>query len=156
MTVESFLLSHPKEYLSTAFLVESRDSYIVYFGDTAPDCLESKKRMEVVWNRIAPLMREKKLKGIFLECSYLDKPDTELFGHLDAKHMMQELRHFASLVDPDDPKNALQGLTVLVTHIKDPLRKEGSFKDNIAEELQRVNDLGVVFIFPSQGDRIVL
>lgn len=156
MFVEPFLLSHPKEYLSTAFLVESNDSYLVYFGDTAPDCLEAKKRMDVIWKRLVPLALEKKLKGIFLECSYLDKPYTELFGHLDAKHMMQELHYFASLVDEVHPETALQGVKVLVTHIKDPLLKEGLFKQAIAEELQRCNDLGVIFIFPSQGERIVL
>lgn len=156
MFFESFELSHPKEYLSTAFLIQSKEAYVVYFGDTAPDSLESKKRMDVVWKRVAPLMKEKQLKGIFLECSYLDKPDSELFGHLDAKHMMQELRHFACLVDAEHPETALQGLTVLVTHVKDPLAKEGRFKESIAEELEKCNDLGVTFLFPSQGERIVL
>jgi 3',5'-cyclic-nucleotide phosphodiesterase len=156
MSVQPFLLSHPNEYLSTAFLIESNDSYVVYFGDTAPDHLESKKRMDVVWKKLAPLVLEKKLKGIFLECSYLDKPASELFGHLDAKYMMQELRHFACLVNPEHPEIALQGLHILVTHMKDPLMKESLFRETIAQELEKCNDLGVIFIFPSQGDLLFL
>lgn len=156
MFVEPFLLSHPREYLSTAFLIESAGSYVVYFGDTAPDCLESKKRMDVIWKKLAPLVLDKKLKAIFLECSYLDQLDSELFGHLDAKHMIRELEHFASLVDFDHPKEALKGLKVLVTHMKDPLFKEDLFKEAIVKELEKHNDFGVTFIFPSQGDRIAL
>jgi len=154
MKVETYLLSHPGGYESSAFLIESSGCYVVYFGDTAPDCLEPKKHMDKVWKRLAPLVLEKKLKGVFLECSYLDKPDNQLFGHLDAKHMIDELRHFALLVDPLNPESALKDLKVLVIHIKDPCLQRDFYKQQIAEELEKLNDLGIQFIFPSQGEKI--
>lgn len=156
MFVEPFLLSHPGNYESTAFLIESSGSYVVYFGDTAPDVLEKKKHMDKVWQRVVPLVLEKKLKGVFLECSYLDKSKNQLFGHLDAKHMIEELEHFANLVDPIYPKKALQGLKVVVVHMKDSFLKNKSAKDEIAKELEKLNDFGIVFVFPSQGEKFYL
>jgi 3',5'-cyclic-nucleotide phosphodiesterase len=156
MNMEPFLLSHSRCYESSAFLIESAGSYVMYFGDTAPDILESEKLMENAWRRMAPLVLDGRLKGIFLECSFRDRPDHLLFGHLDAKNMMQELRHFARLVNPLSPEEAIKGLKVLVTHMKDPLLKKGAFIEDIARELEMLNDLGVVFIFPCQGQKILL
>jgi cAMP phosphodiesterase len=69
---------------------------------------------------------------------------------------MQELRAFASLVDPIHPEKALRGLKVLVSHIKDPLTKDGAFRKEIAERLHQLNDLGIEFLFPIQGQKIKL
>jgi len=156
MKMEPFLLSHSRCYESSAFLIESSGAYVMYFGDTAPDTLEPEKLMEKAWKRLVPLVLENKLKGIFLECSYSDRPDHLLFGHLDAKNMIEELLHFATLVDPIHPEEALKGLKVLVTHMKDPLLKKGSYIEDIASELKKLNNLGVIFIFPSQGEKILL
>jgi 3',5'-cyclic-nucleotide phosphodiesterase len=156
MSIQPFLLSHPGEYHSTAFLIESNGSYVVYFGDTSPDEVEAKKRMDAIWKEIAPLALQKKLKGLFIECSYLDKKAGELFGHLDAKYLLQELSNFAYIVDPEKPKTALQELKVIVTHIKDSLLRNGQDKAMIHKKLQEGNDLGVEFIFPKQGERIDL
>lgn len=156
MEMEPYLLSHPDGYESTAFLIKASEAYAAYFGDTVPDCLSSKKQMQTVWKRLAPLVREKKLKGIFLECSYLDKPDHQLFGHLDAKHMIKELRHFADFVDPLNPQNALEGLKVFVIHMKNPLLEKGDYQREIEEVIKFHNDLGIEFFFPSQGERIDL
>lgn len=154
MNMQPFLLSHSRDYESTAFLVESNGSYAIYFGDTAPDVLEPRKHMENVWRKISPLARNGSLRGIFLECSYVDKEDHQLFGHLDVKHMMRELRYFASIVDPKSPEKALKGLKVIIVHIKGDLLQKTNSKDLIYSELERQNDLGIDFIVPSQGDRI--
>ncbi len=157
MQVETFPLSHPESYISTAFLIQHRGSYILYFGDTAPDALEPKKRMETVWKRVAPLIQKNKLHGIFLECSFTDHTDDhELFGHLNPKFIIDELRKLAALVNPKEPKKALKGLKVLITHIKTPPLKGISPVDTIRTELEAANIYGVEFLFPNQADKLLL
>ncbi len=157
MRVEPFLLSHPNGYQSTAFLIEHRDSYVVYFGDTDSDALESKKHLEKVWKKIAPLISQNKFRGMFLESSYQNKrPTAELFGHLNPKYMMEELNNLARLVDPVNPQTALKNLKIIVTHIKESVFKGASSKEIIEEELNALNNLDVQFIFPEQGERLEL
>lgn len=156
MTVTPYELSHSGGYVSTAFLVESAGAYLLYFGDTGPDALEKSNRMQQVWTAVAPLVREKKLHGIFLECSFPnDRPDPILFGHLTPKWMMEELRVFARLVNPDQAETALLGLKVVVTHIKPTLNKADAPEQTIMHELSERNDLGVEFILPESGQRLV-
>lgn len=76
MKVEAFLLSHPRGYPSSAFLVDYQDHYLLYFGDTSSDVLESEKHLARVWQRITPLLKAKKLRGILLECSFPQKRET--------------------------------------------------------------------------------
>jgi 3',5'-cyclic-nucleotide phosphodiesterase len=153
MTVEPFLLNHPESSQSTAFLIESGGSYVLYFGDTSPDDLEPQKRMEIIWKRVAPLIQEKKLKCIFLECSYTDeRQKRELFGHLNAKYLIEELKKLALLVDPINP--SLNDLRIVVTHIKESFLKEVSSQKIIESELTQLNSLGIEFIFPKQGERL--
>jgi 3',5'-cyclic-nucleotide phosphodiesterase len=155
MTVEAFPLNHPNGYLSTAFLIECFDRYIVYFGDTSPDALESEKCLQGVWERIAPLIYQNKLNAIFFECSYSNlQKANELYGHLNSMYMMQELHSLAELVDPAHPKTSLKGFQVVVTHIKNALLKGLSSKEIIEIELNRLNDLGIDFIFPEQGQKL--
>ncbi|MBS0607412.1 MAG: 3',5'-cyclic-nucleotide phosphodiesterase [Verrucomicrobia bacterium] len=157
MTAEPFYLSHPNGYLSTAFIIESSGSYAVYFGDTSPDVLEPEKRIKAVWNRIAPLIAQKKLRAIFLECSYpSSRPDGKLFGHLNPKYMLEELRSLARLVNPNSPQTALKDIKVVVTHIKDSLLKGDSAQQSIERELEKGNDLNIQFIFPRQGEMLEL
>ena len=54
MKVEAFLLSHPRGYPSTAFLVEYQGHYLLYFGDTSSDVLESEKHLAGFGN-VSPL-----------------------------------------------------------------------------------------------------
>ncbi|MBS0650795.1 MAG: hypothetical protein JSR93_06515 [Verrucomicrobia bacterium] len=127
------------------------------FGDTSPDILEPEKRIKAVWNKIAPLIAQNKLRAIFLECSYPNsRLDSKLFGHLNPKYMLEELRSLASLVDPKSPQTALKDLKVIVTHIKDSLLKGDSTEQIIERELQKGNDINVQFIFPKQGEMFEL
>ncbi len=155
ISVEAFPLSHPDGYQSTAFLIEYKDQYILYFGDTSPDALEPKKRIRAVWERVAPLIRANKLSAIFLECSYSDRQKVnELYGHLDPMYMMEELQQLASLVDPIKPKTSLSGFKVVVTHIQNTLLKQASARDFIEFELNKLNDLGINFFLPEQGQKL--
>lgn len=154
MTVEAYVLSH-SAYESTVFLIRRGEYYILYFGDTGPDAVEKSDRMETVWKRVAPLVKEGKLLGIFLEVSYAEgRLDSQLFGHLTPSWLMAELHRLAELVAPESPGQALQGLKVVVTHIKPLFKTVPAVGFIIPEELTRLNDLGVEFVIPFQGMRI--
>jgi 3',5'-cyclic-nucleotide phosphodiesterase len=152
MRVEAYLLSHPQGYPSSAFLIEYRGRYLLYFGDTSSDFLELEKHLFRIWRRITPLLKEKKLHGMLLECSFSQKEaDQVLFGHLDTKLMMKELHSLAQISEL-----SLEGFTVMVTHRKESLRKGVDSKEVIKEELSEMNDLGINFLFPEQGERYTL
>ncbi|MCH9627552.1 MAG: hypothetical protein S4CHLAM2_11930 [Chlamydiales bacterium] len=150
MRVEAFLLSHPRGYPSTAFLIEHNGEYLLYFGDTSSDSLEHEKHLSRIWKRIAPLIAAKKLKGMLLECSYSHKDaEQAAFGHLDTKLMMVEMHHLAEIA-----QTSLEGLKVVVTHRKESIRTGDDPEREIASELAEMNDLGINFIIPAQGDRL--
>jgi 3',5'-cyclic-nucleotide phosphodiesterase len=155
MTVEGYVLSHGTAYESTAFLLQHNGYYLLYFGDTGPDAVEQSDRMEIVWKRIAPLVQKHKLLGIFLEVAYAEGcSDSSLFGHLTPSWMMSEFHRLAELTAPDNPEQALNGLKVVVTHIKPILRNVPAPGFLIPQELAELNDLGIEFIIPFQGMRL--
>lgn len=156
MNATPFALSH-SGLTSTAFLIRAGEHYALYFGDTGPDEVEQSDRMKTVWQSVAPLVRKRKLCGLFLEVSYPDPhEDKKLYGHLTPRWMLKELRRLAGLVDPAEPSKALKDLKVIVTHIKPAVTSGRSAREEISEQLKRLNDLGVEFVFPKQGDRIEL
>ena len=155
MNVELLPLSHGPGYASSAFLVGAGGHYAAYFGDTGPDPVEKSTALQSAWTRLAPLVKSRALRGLFIEVSYPDgRPDNQLFGHLTPAWLMHELRAFARTVDPGQPARALSGLTVFVTHVKPSLVRGENPRGQVAEELARRNDLGVRFVFPLQGQRI--
>lgn len=153
---QAFLLSHSHGYPSTAYLLSTDKGSLLYCGDTGPDEVEGAPRLRELWQAVAPLVRQGRLKGIFLECSFPDgrKPE-ELFGHLTPEWMMKELTALANEVDPANPERALKGLKVVVTHIK-PALEGPSPREQIRAQLTERNSLGVTFIFPEQGQRLEL
>ncbi len=155
MTVEPFSLSHGNGSPSTAFLIQSKGFYTLYFGDTGPDLVEHSDKMEKVWSRIAGLVKSQKLRGIFLEVSYPNaRPDKLLFGHLTPSWMFQEVRQLAKMVDPNNSKSALRGLTIFITHIKPSIKRGRISSTIISKELKELNAFGLNLIFPIQGQRI--
>jgi len=152
LTVEPFLLSHPGNYPSTAFLLFSEGHALLYFGDTASDLFEKTKRMRLVWERVAPLLKKGLLRGIFLECSYPNEhPKTVNYGHLTPDLMLEELGHLSTLAG-----TSLKGLSVIVTHRKDTLRQGEDQKETILHQLKEKDPFGVRWIAPIQGERILL
>jgi cAMP phosphodiesterase len=149
LTVEPFVLSHPHNYASTAFLIEYKGKYIVYFGDTASDQFESERHLNTIWERIAPLIRQNVLHGLLLECSFPHRDAKQVvYGHLDTHLMMQELHRLQ-----EKAQVPLKGLKVLVTHRKECLKQGIDSLLKIQQELTSSNDLGISFFFPTQGDR---
>lgn len=153
--VKAFPLSHGG-MASTAFLIRYETEYLLYFGDTGADSIEKSTNMENIWKEIAPLIRNKQLHAIMLECSFLNsQPDDKLFGHLKPNLFMFELRQLASIVDPLNLKNSLRGLPVVITHIKPRLvdfsNPQEDTERQIINELSQENDIGVELIKPEQG-----
>ena len=149
MYVTAFKLSHANPYESTAFLVRNDSSYLLYFGDTGADTMEHSNDLAHVWQRITPLVLQKKLKAIFIEVSYPNEQlDKQLFGHLTPKLLMTELNRLSLLCG----KKALQHVPVVITHMK----PEGNNKTYIIQQLKAANSLGLRLIYPEQGKKLVL
>jgi 3',5'-cyclic-nucleotide phosphodiesterase len=148
MSVTAFPLSHGGME-STAFLLESDGEGILCFGDTGPDAVEKGTRLYDVWAAVAERVKQKRLKAIVIESSYTsDRPDNLLFGHLTPRWVLESLRE----LDRQAGGNALKGLPVVVSHIKYSLTKEQP-QQQMLQELEAGNDLGVRFVIPEQGSR---
>jgi 3',5'-cyclic-nucleotide phosphodiesterase len=148
MTVTAFPLSHGGPE-STAFLLENGEDALICFGDTGPDEVEKSTRIADIWAAVAEKVRNKKLKAIIIEVSYVNaQPDKLLFGHLTPNHLLKALRALEEKAGPD----SLEGLPVVISHIKYSLKTGPTPQEEIAKELEAGNDLGVRFILPEQGE----
>jgi cAMP phosphodiesterase len=144
LSVQAFVLSHGAPYQSTAFLVRSHDSYLLYLGDTGADTLEQTHHLHDLWQAVAPLVQRHALKAIFIEASYPNsQPMTQLFGHLTPALLLQELTALGQLAGP----RYLRGLPVVVTHLKPTPGNEAL----IRQQLAAGNALGLQLVFPEQG-----
>jgi cAMP phosphodiesterase len=144
MQVTAFALSHVNPYESTAFLVNNHGSYILYLGDTGADSIEKSNKLQLLWQAMAPLVKARNLKGIFIETSFPnDQPDNKLFGHLTPKWLMKEMEALSELTG----KDILKGLNIIVTHVKPPTTRI----KQLTKELKEENKLGLNLIFPRQG-----
>jgi len=153
LAVEAFALSHGGVE-STAFLIRSATDYVLYLGDTGPDDVEGTDLLLRLWTRVAPLVREGRLRAIFMEASYpSERPDDALFGHMTPAWLMVELGRLRDLVDDD---RAMAALTVVATHIKPSFEPGASPRETILAELAAENTLGATILVPRQGDRIEL
>jgi cAMP phosphodiesterase len=150
--VEAFVLSHPKDYPSTAFLIEYQGEYVLYFGDTSSDFMEEKKHLSKVWKRVAPIIRKKKLRGMFLECSFsMERENQAMYGHLNPKLLAQEMDQLEKICGC-----SLAGLKMIVTHRKDCFEIGLDMKHLIAQQITNQCSKGIIYIFPEQGDKIYL
>ncbi|GEO08791.1 MBL fold metallo-hydrolase [Segetibacter aerophilus] len=149
MRVKAFALSHSSPYQSTAFLIQSNDNYVLYLGDTGADETEKSDRLNFLWEAISPLIKTKKLKGIFIEVSFPNQqPAKQLFGHLTPALLMQEMENLARLTG----KEAMRGFKVLITHIK----PAGNHSAEIKRQLQQSNKLQLQLVYPQQAQLLKL
>ena len=149
-SIQLSYLSHTGSDVSSAILVKnSQDDYFLYLGDTGSDEIEKTSQLEDLWKKITPIIKNKKLKGIAIECSYAnDQPDSRLYGHLKPNLLIKEiekLEHWATL-------EALKEVKIIITHIKP---KEGILK-KIKEELSPLDKKGIKIVFAEQGKIINL
>lgn len=157
MFVEAFPLAHNLATESAAFLIESAGYYVLYMGDTGPDEMEKRTTTVDLWQRIVPLVQNKKLRMISLEASYIDsQPDDELYGHLTPKWILNMFNKLALMVDKNNPEQALVGLNVVITHIKpNVLSTQAETTQQVIErQIKKHNNLGIHFIFAKQGERL--
>lgn len=140
---------------STAFLIQSENNYLLYFGDTGADAIEHSTNIQNIWQQISPLIKNHSLKAIFIEAFYSNsQADKMLYGHLTPHWLLLELEQLAKIVDPSNPQQALRGLPIVITHIKPVLGSKVSTGDIVLEQLKKHNDLGVTFINPMQGQQL--
>ena len=146
MTVKAFPLSH-SNLTSTAFLVQNDGNYVLYLGDTGPDEIEKSHNMQLLWQAVAPLIKQKKLRAIMIEVSFPDEqPDKILFGHLTPHWLMKEMTELEKL----SGTGSLKGFKVVVTHIKPPQSSIETLKKQLYDE----NRLQLNLIYPQQGKAI--
>jgi cAMP phosphodiesterase len=144
IVVQAFILSHGNPYQSTAFLLSSNNSYMLYLGDTGSDEVEKSTKLHELWEYIAPLIKSKALKGIMIEVSFPDEqPVKSLFGHLTPHLLMQEMTVLEKLAGA----SAMKNFPVVITHIK----PAGHHEAEIKKELAAQNSLGLKLIIPQQG-----
>jgi cAMP phosphodiesterase len=145
LTVKAFPLSHVNPNQSTAFLIGLKDQYVLYLGDTGDDETENSTNLLELWNGIGDLVKEKKIKAIFIEVSYTnEQPVKQLFGHLTPALLIKELNVLQGLTR----EGALKGLPIVITHMKMFEKKE---IEKLKTQLKKANNLGVKFIFAEQA-----
>lgn len=132
-------------YCSTAAFVKDEETKreFLFFGDVEPDSVSGTDLNHRVWAAAAPKILDRTLDTIFLECSYPSaQPRELLFGHLSPPFLMEELDVLADEVrkrqaaaaaaatrigaqeEPDEGSEMpppLEGVTVVIMHIKDEL-----------------------------------
>ena len=146
-SIDAFPLSHGNPYESSAILINLKGEYALYFGDTGADRIEKSDDLSNIWETIAPLIEEKKLKVLMIEVSFPNsQPEKLLFGHLTPKILNEELEKLASLTG----KENLKDLNIIVTHIK----PTGNNEEIIKKELTENNRLEINYIFPKQGEKL--
>lgn len=148
LNMTPFVLSHVNPYESSAFLVRNQLDYLLYLGDTGADTVEKSTQLNTLWTAVAPLVKNKQLKALFIEVSFDNSmPDKSLFGHLTPKLLMLELGKLNNLTNGN-----LKNTPIFVTHIKPCDNCEANIKKQIIEE----NNLGLTIQFPTQGNLIEL
>ena len=144
MELKAFSLSH-SNLQSTAFLINNKDAYILYLGDTGDDETENSHNLLELWNGIGDLVKAKKIKAIFIEVSYTnEQPVKQLFGHLTPALLIKEMNVLQGL----SGEGVLKGLPVVITHLKLFEKKE---IEKLKTQLNKANNLGVKFIFAEQA-----
>ncbi len=162
LSVKAFPLSHGNPYQSTAFLVRSpgeppknaqggparnAEAFLLYLGDTGADSIERSDKLHLLWTEVAPLVKSRQLKAIFIEVSFSNQqPDKQLFGHLTPKWLMWEMKSLEALAG----KGALKGFPIVIIHRKPGAGQEAA----IRQELEASNPLGLQLIFPEQAKRL--
>ncbi|MFD0763975.1 MBL fold metallo-hydrolase [Mucilaginibacter lutimaris] len=142
MQVRVFPLAH-SNLTSTAFLVRSNDSYMLYLGDTGADDKEKSQNLHNLWVAVAPLVKAQKLKAIMIEVSFPnEQPDKSLFGHLTPRLLMNEMGELSKLSSA-----SLKGLNIVVTHLKPPYKSITKIK----AQLKVANKMQLNLIYPQQG-----
>ena len=150
LQLKMYYLSHTGKNLSSAALVKNTENqYFVYLGDTGADRIEGTEQLADLWKAIAPIIKEKRLKGIAIECSYSnEQPENQLYGHLTPRLLTEEMENLEKLVGEE----GLKGLNLIITHIK----PKKNIHQKVKTELNVLYKKGIKIIFAEQGKVINL
>ena len=148
LSVTPYILSHVNPYESSAFLVRNQNAYLLYLGDTGADEVEKSNQLALLWKAVADKVMAHTLKAIFIEVSFDNAmPDKALYGHLNPRLLMQEMKVLNKLSN-----GQLQKLPIYITHIKPCATCEISIKKDIALS----NTEGLTIQYAEQAKRIEL
>jgi cAMP phosphodiesterase len=148
LSVTPYILSHVNPYESSAFLVRNQNAYLLYLGDTGADEVEKSNQLALLWKAVADKVMAHTLKAIFIEVSFNNTmPDKALYGHLNPRLLMQEMKVLNKLSN-----GQLQKLPIYITHIKPCATCEISIKKDIALS----NTEGLTIQYAEQAKRIEL
>ena len=148
LSVTPYILSHVNPYESSAFLVRNQNTYLLYLGDTGADEVEKSNQLALLWKAVADKVMAHTLKAIFIEVSFNNAmPDKALYGHLNPRLLMQEMKVLNKLSN-----GQLQKLPIYITHIKPCATCEISIKKDIALS----NTEGLTIQYAEQAKRIEL
>jgi len=146
LQVQAYPLNHGGVE-STAFLLTNGQDALLYLGDTGPDAPQHSDHLHRLWQAIVPLVRQKHLHAIIIECSYDNSiSDSHLYGHLTPHWVEAELEDLQQIAGV-----SLKNLPVVITHVKPTLRRQQDPVLRIHEELEAGNTTGVHFIMAAQS-----
>jgi 3',5'-cyclic-nucleotide phosphodiesterase len=67
--------------------------------------------------------------------------------------LLHSLHELATIINPKDPKRSLKDLTIVVTQIKTDAGLDGmKIVKEMKSQINALNDLGVKFVIPEQGN----
>lgn len=140
-------------YELSAFLIKHTplSSNILIFGDFESDLVSKLNKNARIWQTIAPLINNKLLLAIIMECSScLSLTNIELYGHLMPIHLIKELQQLSNECQSLNPKieQPLEGLNIIVNHVKESTDGVFDPKRKVQLDLEYLNqqyNLGVKF-----------
>lgn len=147
-------------YQSLAFHIRDNSTHaqILVFGDFESDKVLGSNFNRQVWEHVAPSVLNGSLKAVVLECSTLTvAAGTELYGHLMPPHLIAEFETLASLCVLETRKKPLEGLKVIVTHVKES--ETGDPRRKVLHELRELNEksgLGLLVSIAVSGVLVVV
>ena len=127
-TVTPFKVKHgeltsSESYASTSFVISHRvlKRSILMFGDLEADDPDTPNEglNWKIWQHVAPMIVAGSLQTVMIECSTPNVDANQpLYGHLTPATLFQELLRLRDMVRSLNGSETLEGLEVLITHIK--------------------------------------
>ncbi|RRD39665.1 3',5'-cyclic-nucleotide phosphodiesterase [Leptotrichia sp. OH3620_COT-345] len=147
-----FPLSH-SNYESSMLLIRSGEEYFAFFGDTGPDKVEKSQLLNNIWKELGPKLKAGKLKGIIIEVSFPNSTeDKNLFGHLTAKWLMEEMK---VLSEYSGGTEKLKNLNIIINHIKPNFLKNVDNEKTVKKEIEALNIYKIKFLYPKQRESMI-
>ncbi|ODV79128.1 3',5'-cyclic-nucleotide phosphodiesterase (3':5'-CNP) [Suhomyces tanzawaensis NRRL Y-17324] len=162
-------------YVSSSFLVTNTTdgASVLIFGDCEGDSVSKTTTNLRIWQHVAPLVVNKLLKGMVLECSNCNGiKENELYGHMVPDHLIAEFKALeAECAKVSGAPQPLSGFNIIINHVKEPVIGGGAEMKNYKEtelqdprrrvlsqlnELNARENLGIKFSIALSGITLVI